>query len=333
MSRRARTRPTIPSTSRGFDEARFHRWLERALRRTGSSGLRMGDDVAAVRFRGTHLLLTTDALSEGTHFLSETPPERIGRAAVAASLSDLASKGGTPLAVLLDLLIPRATPERWCRSVVRGAEAFASQHGCHVLGGDTKQASERAVVGTIVGWAPAGALPARSGARPGDVLLTTGRVGAGGVAAFPILQGRRLRRIDLRRLVAIEPRLGEGRCLAPLVHAMVDTSDGLADGARSLAHASGVRIVVEFARLPFHPGLRTIRGAPRRSSLAFYGGDYELLAAIPPARAAEAIRRVRCIGGQATLIGVVERGRGAYVSDGGRRRPMPRAGWDPFRTS
>jgi len=290
----------------------------------------MGDDVAALAIGGETLLLTTDALSEGPHFLATADPRAIGRAAVAASLSDIASKGGRPLAVLIDLLLPPRTPRGWAERVIEGAEATAVRYGCHVVGGDTKPSGGRTVVGTIVGVARHGYLPARDAARPGDVLLVTGTVGRGGRAALPILEGRRPNAGERRALLDIRPRVSEGRALAPFARAMIDTSDGLADAARRLSHASRVRVVVEVARLPIDPGLRGIRTSGRQLELAMYGGDYELLAAVPRASEASARRAVERVGGRATAVGRVERGTGAFLVRDGRRTAMPETGWDPF---
>jgi thiamine-monophosphate kinase len=290
----------------------------------------MGDDVAALPVGRGMLLLTTDALSEGTHFLPTADPRAVGRATVAASLSDIASKGGRPIGVLIDLLLPPTTPMRWAQRVVEGAEALAVRYGCHVVGGDTKPARGRTVVGTIVGVAPRGRLPGRAGARPGDVLLVTGTVGRGGAAALPILTGRVPDARERRALLAIRPRLSEGRALARFATAMIDTSDGLADGARRLAHASRVRVVLDAEQLPIDPALRRLRPPRRQLEVAMYGGDYELLAAVPRGRVVPALRAVRTAGGRATAVGRIERGRGAFLARAGRRSPMPETGWDPF---
>jgi thiamine-monophosphate kinase len=290
----------------------------------------MGDDVAALPVGREMLLLTTDALSEGSHFLPTADPRAIGRATVAASLSDIASKGGRPLAVLIDILVPPQTPMRWAQRVIEGAEALAVRYGCHVVGGDTKPAAGRTVVGTIVGVAGRGRLPARSSARPGDELVVTGTVGRGGRAALPILGRGEPNARERSALLDIRPRIAEGRVLARFARAMIDTSDGLADGARRLAHASGVRVVLDSERLPIDPGLRRLRPARRRLAIAMYGGDYELLAAIPRPQVGRAVRAVRKAGGRATPVGRIERGDGAFLAVDGRRTPMPETGWDPF---
>jgi len=117
--------------------------------------------------------------------------------------------------------------------------------------------------------------------------------------------------------------------LARTAHAVLDTSDGLAEGARLLAEASGVRIEVDGERVPLCDGLaRTAEG--RLPSETFFGGDYELLAAIPPGRFDEARRAIRTAGGQLTGIGGSRQGRGARLREGARMRAMPNAGWRHF---
>lgn len=333
MRRTATRRADRRGGVRSFSEDAFHRWLATALRRGGGGLLPMGDDVAAIRWGGQTLLLTTDALGEGTHFTARSPPEWVGRAAVAASFSDIASKGGRPIAVLLDLLLPSTTPEGWAQAVVRGAEAFASRHGCHVVGGDTKAAPARSVVGTVAGVTSRLRLPRRDGARAGDLLIATGTVGRGGVRSRALLGRRRPTRRELVDALRIEPRLAEGEALAPIAHALIDTSDGMGDAARRLAEASRIRLVLDDARIPWDPGLAPIAGSAVRRRWAFYGGDYELLAAVPADRAAEAVRAVRRRGGRAGIVGDVRPGHGAFLNVDGDLRPMPRPGWNPFRRS
>lgn len=311
-----------------FGERAFHTWLADRLPAGREGLLPLGDDAASLRPPpGMVAVVSTDALVEGTHFLDDSPPARIGAAASGVSLSDIAAKGATPAGVLLALLLPPQTPARWAQDLVRGAEREAARAGAHVVGGDTKPSPVRAVVSTVVGWGIPGRLPRRSGARAGDLLVTTGTVGRGGRAVESLVQGPR--RVALSRLLEVRPRVRAGSALGPLVHAMIDTSDGLADASRLVAAASGVRLVVQESVLPFAPGLRGLPG-PRRRTVAFYGGDYELLAAISPARWETARRAVRATGTRLTVIGRVERGHGAYLETRGSLVPMPEAGWQPF---
>ena len=314
-----------------ISEDRFHRWARGTLVAGRTGLLPLGDDTAAVPLPGGAVaLLTTDALTEGTHFLDRSPPRAIGRAAAAASLSDIAAKGGRPVALLVDLLLPPGSPERWARDVLRGAEREMARFGAHVVGGDTKPAASRAVVGTALGLSRRGRLAPRTAARPGDLLVVTGAVGRGGLAALGL--GRAPTAATLGRLLEIRPRVREGPLLAGFAHAMLDTSDGLAQATRLLAEASGVRIEVRADDLPIHPGLsRRLPSIAARRRQAFYGGDYELLATLPPGRLRPARRALAAVGCPLTPVGAVRRGTGAWLTvDGARPRPMPPAGWQPF---
>jgi thiamine-monophosphate kinase len=310
-----------------FDERSFHAWLARRLPAGRAGPLPLGDDAAALRPPpGRLAIVSTDALVEGTHFLSNSPARAIGAAATGVNLSDLAAKGAEPAGVLLALLLPPGTPRRWAEEVVGGAERAARRAGIHVVGGDTKAAPVRAVVGTAIGWADRRHLAPRSGARPGDLLLTTGYTGRGGWAAA----GRPGERGSLRAMLEVTPRIAAGRALAVHAHAMLDTSDGIAEAARLLAGASRVRVRVDEAALPLWPALRPLPPA-RRRTLAFFGGDYELLASVPRARIGAAVRSVGATGLRLTVVGRVDRGRGAWLANRSRTLPMPGAGWDPFR--
>jgi thiamine-monophosphate kinase len=311
-------------------ERELHRRLARRLPAGRSGLLPLGDDAAALVPGPREVaVLSIDTLVEGTHFLPTSSPARIGAAAAGVSLSDVAAKGARPVGVLLALVLPVGTPRRWAESVVLSAERMAAGFGAHVVGGDTKPGPFRAVSSTVLGFGPRGSLAPRSAARPGDLLGTTGVVGRGGAAARRLARRTDRRAADL--MLRIEPRVREGRALGPLVHAMLDTSDGLAESARLLAEASAVSVVVDADRLPLAPELtRADLSSAERGRWTFYGGDYELLAAVPPSawnRAASAVERA---GSRFTRVGRIERGRGAWLEQGRRRRPMPESGWRPF---
>ncbi len=324
MTRRAREAPVR--------ERAFHERLARTLPAGRSGLLPLGDDATALRPPpGRVAVVSTDTLVEGTHFLPTSPPERVGAAATGVSLSDVAAKGATPDAVLLALVLPVGTTSAWAEAVVRGAERFGARFGAHVVGGDTKPGPVRAVVSTVLGWGRASHLAPRTGARPGDLLVTTGDVGRGGLAAARLAAGGSRGRRAVVDLLDVRPRVREGRVLAPLSHALIDTSDGIAEAARLLAKASRVRLVVDESRLPLARGIAALAKTPeRRREIAFYGGDYELLAAVPASGVVRAERAVRSVGGRLSRVGRVERGAGAWLVADGRRAPMPDAGWQPF---
>jgi len=315
-----------------IDERGFHDWLVSELPAGRSGLLPLGDDAAALRPpAGKVAVLSIDSLVEGTHFLRNSPPRQIGAAAAAVSLSDLAAKGAEPSALLLAIVLPPGTPQSWAESVARGAERTAARFGMELVGGDTKPGPVRTVVSSVLGWAREGALAPRSGALAGDLLATTGEVGRGGVAAARLGRAKRPDRPTLSAMLEVRPRVREGTVLVRWAHAMLDTSDGLAEASRLLSEASRVRVEVVEEQLPLAPSLRgsSLSTAERRRR-AFYGGDYELLLALSPRSFRAAQRAVRRVGGRLTAIGRVAPGRGAWLRIGGRTRPMPPAGWRPF---
>lgn len=290
----------------------------------------MGDDAAALRPPARRVaILTTDALVEGIHFVRDSPPEAIGRAAAGVSLSDAASKGATPAGLLLDILVPPGTPESWLRSVVLGSERAARGFGAHVVGGDTKPSATRTVVSTLVAWGDPRHLAPRTGARPGDRLVVTGRVGRGGLAwrRYRSRPNGSRRTAVLRQMLEVHPRVREGRYLSRFAHAMLDTSDGLADAARLMSEASRVRLLIEEERIPWARGLTDRSGSSARRIDGFFGGDYELLAAVPRRWLSRALRTP---GVGVAVIGRVVRGHDAWLVRPDGTRPMPPAGWQPF---
>ena len=135
-------------------------------------------------------------------------------------------------------------------------------------------------------------------------------------------------------MLDVRPRVREGLALAPYAHAMLDTSDGIADATQLLSRASRVRVVVAERLVPLEPGLASLP-VTERSRAVVYGGDYELLAAVPRRRLGRAQAAVRRAGGRLREIGWVEPGRGNWIQygdsrDPALREPMPPGGWRPF---
>jgi len=318
-----------PARGGSVDERALHAWLARRVK-ARTNLLPIGDDAAALPFpAGGVLVATTDAFTEEFHFLADAPARAVGRGLAGANLSDLAAKGARPVGFLLDLLLPDGTSSRWTHQLVDGVLDGLRGTGAELLGGDTKPARARAVVGTAFGIADRRRLAPRTGARPGDLLVVTGEVGRGGRAyARSHATDPAVRAAGARELLDIRPRLREGAKLAGVAHAMVDTSDGIAEAGHLLAGASGVRVVLVSDQLP---RVRSRPGGPKVDlSAAFFGGDYELLAALPPPALRRAIAAVGPGPGALTVVGRVERGRSAFLEAEGERRPLPRSGWRPF---
>jgi len=294
----------------------------------GAAARGLGDDAALVRLGGTTLALSVDLALEGVHFRTDWLSFRdIGWRATAAALSDLAAEAAKPVGVLVSLGIPgngeRATGNASpAVRIMAGVGAAARSVGARVLGGDLVRSSRYLVDVCVLGTAERPVR--RRGARPGDGLWVTGRLGGAGLALAALRAGRRVPRPLFRRFAHPEPRIAAGRWLARRgARAMIDISDGLAGDAGHVAAASGVRVTIELERVPCWPGI--VPFAAARS-----GEEYELLAALPPRfgeRDARAFRRAT--GLPLTRIGACTAGRGLRMTDNGRLITPPR-GFDHF---
>ncbi len=237
------------------------------------------------------LVVTQDALVEGVHFrLDWTTYRDLGYKAAAVNLSDLAASGAEPEALLVSL----GAPEETELDDVLELYAGLNEPGVPVVGGDTTRAESLYLSVTALGRSKR--VPGRDGARPGDLLVVTGPLGAAG-AAFR--EGRHAR----------PPlRLEEGRRLAAVAHALIDVSDGLAVDAGHLALRSGCQIVIELERVPLAPDATV-------DDLGF-GEDYELLAATTDPL-------------EFAVIGRCEEGAGLEIRLEGNAVAL--SGWDHFR--
>jgi thiamine-monophosphate kinase len=222
----------------------------------------VGDDCAVLRGEGRHLLFKTDAVVEGVHFKADAPPALIGRKALARALSDIAAMGGRPLAAVITLGLPREESPRRLGGIYRGIERLAREFGVDLVGGETTRAKQLFLNVALVG--ECGKPVLRSGARDGDLIFVTGKLGE--------TQGR--------RHMTFTPRLAEGQWLAAkkMATAMMDLSDGLGADLPRLARASGLGFDLDGSSVP------RARGASLEAALND-GEDYELLFTVDPARA------------------------------------------------
>ena len=295
----------------------------------GAAGRDLGDDCALLPVGGRTLAISIDLSLEGVHFRTDWLALReIGWRATAAALSDLAADGAEPLGVLVSVGLPGTGRGRGKRrrdpatEIMTGVGAAARSAGARVLGGDLVRSPRYIVDVCVLGVAPRPVR--RSGARPGDGLWVTGRLGGAGLALAALRAGRRLAPAVRRRFARPVPRIAAGRWLARRgARAMIDISDGLAGDAGHLAAASGVGIAIELARIPCWSGV-TPRAAARS------GEEYELLVALPRSFGIAGARAFRRATGLVlTQIGHCTSGRGLLMTDHGRRITPP-AGFDHF---
>ena len=302
--------------------------LRAVFRRLGAAASSLGDDCALIPIGGRTLAVSIDLSLEGVHFRTDWLSFReIGWRAAAGALSDLAAEGAQPLGVLVSLGVPGNGQRRPGNAspaveIMAGVGAATRRVGAHVLGGDLVRSPRYLVDVCVLGIA---ARPVRRrGARPGDGVWVTGRLGGAGLALERVRARRQLPPALRRRFARPVPRIAAGRWLARRgARAMIDLSDGLAGDAGHVAAASGVRIAIELARIPCWPGVTPLAAAGS-------GEEYELLVALPrrfTERHARAFRRAT--GVSLTRIGACTAGRGLLMIENGRPITPP-GGFDHF---
>ena len=309
-----------------------HAWIAGLARRLGARPDRRvligpGDDAAAVRSGRAPLLLTVDALVENVHFRRAwARPAVLGRRSYLTGASDLAAMGGLPRFALLALEAPPAMRAVDLDALVAGFTAAARRDGARLVGGNLAAGPHLALTAALVGEA-VGPVVTRAGARPGDVLHVTGRLGEAGLAVRRFAAGGRGRLPDPPR------RVRAGLVLARLASAMIDVSDGLIQDLGHLCRASGVRAEIDLGRLPVAAACRRALGRRAAEFAASAGEDYELLVAVPPRRLLALRRAAPRLGCRLTPIGRVLAGRPSVrlrALDGQLVR-VARGGFDHFR--
>jgi thiamine-monophosphate kinase len=246
------------------------------LARWGDLTRGIGDDAAVLDVPpGERLVVSTDSSVEDRHFRRDwLTPEEIGYRATTAALSDLAAMGARPLGVLLAIAVPRA----WRAALDALADGIGDAvraAGATIVGGDLTGGRELAITATVLGAtrAPVG----RAGARAGDAVYVTGRLGGPLLALRAFERGERADAPHRDRFVHPAARIREGAWLAARgATAMIDVSDGLAADLAHVAAASGARIAIDPALLPL------VEGASVRDALAS-GEEYELALTAPAA--------------------------------------------------
>lgn len=242
----------------------IRRWLGPASPRAPFG---IGDDCAVVPSTGRPMLITTDPVIHGQHFDDAVPARAVGGKLLKRNLSDIAAMGGRPVAAVVSLALAADTRLSWLRGFYLGLAEAARRFGVKIVGGDVTQAPAGFLGAflTLHGEEAGGRVVTRTGARRGDGIYVTGRLGGS-------LLGHHHR---------FTPRLAEGAWLAGRdeVRAMMDVSDGLAKDLHSLTPADLAPALCG-ASIPLSAAARRRAQATGRSPLAHAlgdGEDYELL--------------------------------------------------------
>jgi thiamine-monophosphate kinase len=288
--------------------------LDRIRSKAGASkmALGIGDDCAIFRPKGKHeeLVFTTDMLIEDVHFRRAThSAAQTGHQALARGLSDIAAMGAEPRFCLFSVAFPKWADGRWISQFFDGFLALARETGTELAGGDLARAAKMMCDVVVCGAAPTGRALRRDGARAGNSIYVSGRLG-GSALGLATKRG-----LAWRRHLRAEPRLAVGRFLRTRATAAMDLSDGLSIDLQRLCVASGVSAEIEPPPL--------FRGASLEHGL--HGGeDYELLFTTRPNVKIPA----SFAGVELTRIGSVRRGHPGQILLAGE--PLPIKGYDHF---
>ncbi len=274
-----------------------------------------GDDCAVVSFGSEQLIVTTDQVLDGVHFiLADHGPTAAGRKAMARNLSDIAAMAAQPVAATATVALPRGIPREDVEAIYHGLRSVADQFDCPLVGGDVG-VWDGALAISVTAFGRVGQRGAilRSGARKGDAICVTGSLGGAWRGS---------------RHLEFTPRIAEARTLASSydLHAMIDISDGLATDLGHLCRASGLGAEIESAAIPIHAD---VAGLDEPLSAALSDGeDYELIFTIP-ADQADRLIADQPLSVEVTRIGTMTEKPGIVLVDSaGGREPMKETGWE-----
>lgn len=312
--------------------------IQRALRRDPRELLGYGDDAIAMPLDGGVLIAHTDVLIGSRDILEGMGPFDVGWKAAVMNLSDVISKGAAPIALLFSWGIPGDYELEDVAEIASGMDAAAEECGAFVSGGDTSEASDLILAGFCIGMAKGGRVIGRRGARPGDILASTGPFGLTAVAFKIALEGfeapDRIRERAMRAVRRPAPRFREGMAIAELgsASAGMDCSDGLAKSIHWLSKMSGIGF--EISRIPIPEEVLEFARIhdldPYELALYEGGEEYELLYCIRPERWEETASAVERAGGRLEALGRVIEG-GLWLKIDGSMRRIEDRGWEHFK--
>ena len=294
-------------------EFEFIEWIRRQVEESPGVVVGPGDDCAVLAVGDETLLITTDQVLDGVHVsLAEHGAELVGRKAAARAVSDIAAMGGEAIAMVASVAAPAGFSSDDAQALYRGLRAV----DCPLVGGDVAAWRDRAdrlqMTVTVLGRAGEVQPVLRSGAKVGDAVCVTGRLGGAW---------------RTRRHLTFIPRLAEGRLLAGRydLHAMIDISDGLAADLGHIVTESHVSAEIVAEDIPVHTDAREADD-PLAAAL-FDGEDYELLFALP-AESADRLVAAQPLDAGVTRIGTIGEGEGMVLVRDGAPEPLAARGWE-----
>lgn len=301
-------------------EHAFIDWVKARIPKASRMLVGPGDDAAVIAW-GNYpgdCVATTDMLLDGSCFkLDEAGPHRVGRKSMAVNLSDIAAMAAKPVAALVSVGLPRKSGRHLAENLFAGMQQVADLFQVPIVGGDTNSWNGPLVINvTLLGEVTNRGAVYRSGAKPGDWIVTTGPLGGS-------ILGKHL---------DFFPRVPEALQLhrAAPIHAMIDISDGLARDLHQICKASKCGAVLEADRIPISKDAKKLAGQTGKSPLEHAlgdGEDFELLMAIPEYHAKKLIEIQPVTGITLHAIGTIV-DHGVWINHGDGPQPLDPLGYD-----
>jgi thiamine-monophosphate kinase len=231
------------------------------------------------------LVITTDSLVEGVHFLTTDLPQNIAAKLLRVNLSDLAAMGAVPAFYSLAIALPSNLSASWLEAFSRGLAGDQKEFGITLIGGDTVSSSGPLTLTiTAIGFVEKGAALRRNGAKVGDDIWVSGFIGDGAlglkVAKNDIPKiSEKIKKYLLSSYRTPYPRTLLGPMLVNNVHAAIDISDGLISDLGHICEMSGVGADVQLNGIPMSFATKQIvtKEANYIDLVLGGGDDFELL--------------------------------------------------------
>lgn len=231
----------------------------------------IGDDCAVLPFdRQKFLLLTCDMLIEDVDFTRKDRPYLVGRKSLGCCLSDIAACGGFPRYAQISLGLPPEISVSRVRALYRGIISHAKEFKVEIVGGDISRSDKLIIDAGLIGMVERGNLVLRQGAKSGDTIFVSGKLGGS----------------IYRKHLRFTPRIKEARYLVKhyKINSMIDISDGLIQDLGHILKQSNQGAVLFKELIPLSVQAR------RFNEALYMGEDFELLFTLVPSEARRLIR-------------------------------------------
>lgn len=293
----------------------------------------IGDDAACVQvLPGHQLVISTDTLVAEVHFLSIWDPCDIAYRAVMVNISDMAAMGAEPCWISLAITMP-AADESWLKRFSQGLHEALKPFNIMLIGGDTTR-GPLSITMTIHGLVKAGKALRRNGARPGDIIMVSGELGAAALAVtFLNLDNKDEsdNRVLMQKLLRPVPRMDMAPILSDFASAAIDISDGLSADLNHICSQSGVAAILDAQAIPVHSLVAKYQQDKALNFALTGGDDYELCFTVPSERLKAMNKAMDFAGLDYYQIGRMEAGSGLHLrDDNGRSVELIPKGYSHF---